>query len=132
LAERLNVAEKWIRRGYAARTVLRITELSRSTYYWRRRNVLKGPARRGGRPCLGYAFTRHSVKVSEEGIKDLLRSAIAGDAYPYGYHKLTQWLRREHQLIINKKRVYRLCKEMDILLPQRRRKRRRVRRVSQN
>lgn len=103
-----------------------------STYYWRRRNGLKGPARCGGRPYPGYVFTRQGKRVSDEGIKDLLRSAIEGDAYPYGYHKLTYWLRREHRLIINKKRVYRLCKEMGILLPQRRRKRRPVRRIARN
>jgi len=126
------VAEKWIGRGYPVRVVLRIVGLSPSTYYWRRRNPLKGPARLGGRPCPGYVLTRWSEKVSDDGVKDLLRSAIEGDGYPYGYHKLTHWLRREHGLVINKKRVYRLCKEMGILLPQRRRKRRRVRRISRN
>ncbi|WP_397351482.1 IS3 family transposase [Paenibacillus larvae] len=38
----------------------------------------------------------------------------------YGYRKLTVCLRREYQLQINKKKVYRLCKKLDILLPQRR------------
>jgi putative transposase len=45
--------------------------------------------------------------------------SIAGDGYAYGYRKLTVILRREHQLVINKKKVYRLCKELDILRPQR-------------
>lgn len=34
-----------------------------------------------------------------------------------GYIKLTHYLRREHQLIINKKKTYRLCKNHDFLLP---------------
>jgi hypothetical protein len=38
----------------------------------------------------------------------------------YGYRKLTGWLRREHGLKINKKKVYRLCKELGILRTQRR------------
>ena len=50
----------------------------------------------------------------------MLLSAINGDAYPYGYRKLTGWLRREHGLKINKKKVYRLCKELGILRTQRR------------
>lgn len=37
----------------------------------------------------------------------------------YGYRKLTKILRREHCLVINKKKVYRLCKEMNVLRPQR-------------
>ena len=34
-----------------------------------------------------------------------------------GYIKLTHYLKREHQLIINKKKIYRLCKINRILLP---------------
>ena len=37
----------------------------------------------------------------------------------YGYRKLTKMLRRQHQLVINKKKVYRLCKKMNVLRPQR-------------
>ena len=44
---------------------------------------------------------------------------IAGDSFPYGYRKLTIDLNEDYALIINKKKVYRLCKELDILKPQR-------------
>jgi len=44
---------------------------------------------------------------------------IEGDGYPYGYRKLTVELQEEKQLIINHKKVYRLCKELGILRPQR-------------
>jgi putative transposase len=37
----------------------------------------------------------------------------------YGYRKLTKLLRRQHRLVINKKKVYRLCKKMSVLRPQR-------------
>jgi len=47
---------------------------------------------------------------------------IAGEESIYGYRKLTVCLRRQYNLIINKKKVYRLCKELDILSPQRRKK----------
>ncbi len=40
----------------------------------------------------------------------------------YGYEKLTWRLRRRFDLTINKKKVYRLCREMDLLWPQRQRK----------
>lgn len=45
--------------------------------------------------------------------------AVEGDGAAYGYVKLTHWLRQEYGLVINKKKVYRLCKELDILRPQR-------------
>ncbi|SFV10243.1 HTH-like domain-containing protein [Alicyclobacillus macrosporangiidus] len=44
---------------------------------------------------------------------------IACDGYAYGYRKLTHMLRQEHGLVINEKKVYRLCKELGILRPQR-------------
>jgi len=44
---------------------------------------------------------------------------VAGDGYPYGYRKLTGCLKDDYMLKINKKKVYRLCKELDILKPQR-------------
>jgi len=44
---------------------------------------------------------------------------IAGDGFPYGYKKLTIHLKEDYGLIINHKKVYRLCKELNILRPQR-------------
>ncbi len=41
----------------------------------------------------------------------------AGQAY--GYRKLTTWLRREHALCINKKTVYRLIHDAELLQGQR-------------
>ncbi|PTY81890.1 hypothetical protein B5V88_02120 [Heyndrickxia sporothermodurans] len=61
-------------------------------------------------------------KVSDEQIKEYLLEEIAGDGFNYGYRKLTKLLRRKYHLIINKKKVYRLCKELDILRPQRQKK----------
>lgn len=94
-----------------------------STYYWRCRHP--EPAERkalGGRPIPGVTSTRDGRIISDVCVKELLQSAIEGDGFPYGYRKLTYWLRREHKLVINKKKVYRLCKEMGILQIQRRRR----------
>lgn len=44
---------------------------------------------------------------------------ISGDGYPYGYKKLTASMQEDYGLNINHKKVYRLCKELDVLLPQR-------------
>jgi putative transposase len=62
----------------------------------------------------------------------LIMNAIEGDGYAYGYLKLTHWLRQEHQVIINKKKVYRLCKELGILKPQRQLKQRYPRKLARN
>lgn len=52
-------------------------------------------------------------------IKSYLRRLIQGPNASFGYRKLTVLLRRKHGLNINKKKVYRLCKELRILAPQR-------------
>ena len=45
--------------------------------------------------------------------------AVEGEQVVYGYQKLTHFLRTVHQLIINFKKVYRLCEKLEILLPKR-------------
>ncbi len=57
---------------------------------------------------------------------------IAGEEHIYGYYLLTQCLRDQHQLIINHKKVYRLCDELDILQPQRRKIVHHPRRLARN
>ncbi|WP_442915537.1 transposase [Mangrovibacillus sp. Mu-81] len=47
---------------------------------------------------------------------------IEGREVVYGYRKLTKSLQKVYQLIIKKKKVYRLCTELDILMPQREKK----------
>jgi putative transposase len=57
--------------------------------------------------------------ILDARIKGCLRRLIQGPNASFGYRKLTVLLRRKHGLIINKKKVYRLCKELGILAPQR-------------
>lgn len=57
---------------------------------------------------------------------------VAGEENVYGYRKLAICLRRQHHLVINNKKVYRLCKELDILAPQRRIKIKHPKRLANN
>ena len=72
-----------------------------------------------GRPILGYSVTTSNKKVCDDEIKEYIMKSIHADAFYYGYHKITHHLRREFNLIINHKKVYRLCKELQILKKQR-------------
>ena len=58
--------------------------------------------------------------------------AIAGNGYAYGYRKLTHLLRQEYQLTLNEKKMYRLCKELDVLRPQRKIRQKHPRKLAQN
>ncbi len=64
-------------------------------------------------------MTSQGVKIPDEQIKEWLLELVEGDGFPYGYRKLTVCLREDYNLNINHKKVYRLCKELDILRPQR-------------
>lgn len=70
--------------------------------------------------------------VDNEQIKEWLCELIADEGESYGYKKLTYALRRNHQLLINKKKVYRLCRELNILRPQRQLKVKHPRRLARN
>ncbi|MDR4329684.1 IS3 family transposase [Bacillus pseudomycoides] len=72
-----------------------------------------------GRPVPGYSYDQQGKKIPDEQIQEWLMELIAGEAGIYGYRKLCLCLRNEYALQINKKKVYRLCKVLDILQPQR-------------
>lgn len=57
---------------------------------------------------------------------------IAGEEHGYGYVLLTECLRNQHKLVINKKKVYNLCEKLGILQPQRRKKIHYPRRLARN
>jgi len=77
-------------------------------------------------------MTRNGAPVSDEQIKEWLLELVAGEGFAYGYRKLTVCLRKQYKLVINKKKVYRLCKELYILRPQRRIKIKHPRRLANN
>jgi len=111
--------------------VLNFVGLSQSTYYGNiNRNKNNGSNNPLGRPVLGYSYNLEGEKISDEQIKEWLMELIAGDGVPYGYRKLTTCLKEDYLLIINKKKVYRLCKEFDILRPHRKIKRRHPQRLA--
>jgi putative transposase len=124
------IAKRWIEQGYYAGLVLHSVGLASSTYYNHKARQSKKilsesdgklePSKRpAGRPILGYSYTYTGEKVSDEQIKEFIMEEIAGDGYPYGYKKLTASMQEDYNLNINHKKVYRLCKELDVLLPQR-------------
>lgn len=93
--------------------------VARSTYYYHISKKESKRAASGGRPIPGYSYKNDGIKVSDEQIKEWLLQFIENEGYAYGYYKLTVILKRTFGLIINKKKVYRLCKELNLLWPQR-------------
>lgn len=110
---------KWINKGYPVRTVCQICDVPRSTYYYHIKHPERRQPKGTGRPIPGFSYHVHGHKVSDVQIKRYLMRLIQGPDSAFGYRKLTVLLRRKYQLVINKKKVYRLCKALKILHPQR-------------
>jgi putative transposase len=115
----LEVALHWIAKGYRVRPVLRICGVPHSTYYYHLQYPERQQPVSKGRPIPGYSYDKDGNRVKDARIKGYLRRLIQGPNASFGYRKLTVLLRRKYKLTINKKKVYRLCKEMGILAPQR-------------
>ncbi|WP_183186371.1 IS3 family transposase, partial [Brevibacillus agri] len=113
--------------------MLRIVGILEATYYYRKNKASQKPrVYHGGRPIPGYSLSKDGQPVSDEQIKEWLSELIADEESAYGYRKLTVCLRRDHQLVINKKKVYRLLKEEELLQPQRQKKRKHPRKLANN
>jgi putative transposase len=115
--------------------VLGVLEVERSTYYShmnKQQQTAQEVVYRVGRPAPGLSYTQDGKPVSDEQICEWIMELLAGEGAAYGYRKLTVLLKRRHQLKINKKKVYRLCKKMDVLRPQRKLKIKHPKRLANN
>lgn len=106
--------------------------MSRSTYYYqiKHRDLPKGKST--GRPVPGFSVGKDQKVVSDEEIRELILQLIENEGFAYGYLKITKALQKNQALKINKKKVYRLCKEMKVLRPQRKIKPQFPKRIAQN
>jgi putative transposase len=128
----VEIADRWIQRGNKVTKVLAIVGVSQQTYYNHKKRCEKSRIYRGGRPIPGYSLNTQQQPVSDLQIQEWLMELISGEEAVYGYRKLTLCLRNDYGLIINKKKVYRLCKELDILGEQRKKKVKHLRKLARN
>lgn len=113
--------------------VLRILGLSRSTYY----AFLKPkerPLRRRGKPPPGYSLNAEGERVPDDLIVEELKHYRADPFMRVegGAKALAKYLRRDLGLIVNHKKVARLCRESGLLLAKRPKKKSKFRVISQN
>lgn len=122
----------WVSEGFPVTRTMKILGLERSLYYYHQNDSPSEEKITRGRPCPGYSLDKRGEKIPDEQIEEFLMEAVEGEQVVYGYRKLTHFLRTEHQLEINSKKVYRLCKKLEILLPKREKKSKYPRRLARN
>lgn len=113
---------------------MRLVGVGSSTYYARQQQSTSQVQTKVqcGRKNTQHSITRFGKVVSNAQIEDWLMELVSGEEHVYGYFMLTECLRVQHDLVINKKKVYRLCKKLGILHPQRRKKNHHPRRLARN
>lgn len=85
--------------------------LARSSYYYQPRLGQRG------RAISPHTVTQSGLVVANEKVVEWIRELLRHPFICYGYKKVTDWLRQNKGLIINKKKVYRLMKQAHLLLP---------------
>ena len=102
--------------------LLKYARVARSTWYYS--SKIKPRDKRienKGRKPPGYTINRDNSFIFDQDILKILAKYRNEIEFKNGggYIKLTHYLKREHGLYVNKKKIYRLCKENSLLLPQR-------------
>lgn len=105
--------------------------LAPATYYYHLGQKEKSDIH-GGRPLPGYSYDKNGRKICDQQIIEWIYRLIDGEGFSYGYRKITILLKRKYHLIINKKKVYRLCKQEGLLKPQRKLKNKHPRKLARN
>lgn len=136
MAERLNVAKRFIDMNYRVTFVLNVCKLSRSTWYdhiSEKRSKLTNDSFRG-RPVPGYTVNKDGSTILDSTIIFLLKKYRERIEFvnACGYHKLKFYLRRDYGFFINGKKLYRLCKENGLLLARDKKKIKKSRKVCLN
>lgn len=115
--------------------VNRMAGLSRSSWYFRAKDPEQDRRHHNaGRPVPGATLNRDGTWILDSTVAMLLAGYRARPEYSNGagYRKLTKMLRRDHGMFINKKKIYRICDENGLLLEQRSKHSRPLRRIARN
>lgn len=106
-------------------------DLAPATYYYHWAEKERSD-NHGGRPLPGFSYDKSGRKICDQQIIEWIYRLIDGEGFSYGYRKLTVLLKRDYHLIINKKKVFRLCKQEKLLRPQRKLKNKHPRKLARN
>ena len=133
MAQRLAVTESFINKGTSVRKVIRFASVANSTWYGNQREDDQRRHNKG-RPVPGYAINLNGEIILDERIIDALKLYRSRKEFINGggYRKLKYYLQRDYGVVVNHKKIYRLCREHNLLLPKRKKRKRKGGRISQN
>lgn len=132
MGHRLEVASYFINQGFKIYKVLKFSYIHKTTWY-RFKNSVETNKKTPGRPIPGFSYTKLGGIVLDKAIVAAINEIRGREFFinAGGYIKLRYYLFNFYGYIVNKKKVYRLCTENNLLLA-RKRKNRRKRQISCN
>lgn len=120
----------FIREGHSVSSVLKYVGVKSSTWYKAQKEKTHDQrVFNKGRPIPGYTKNPDGTLIPDASIVKALEELRAEKFLKRGggYKKLCHYLRRKFNFHINSKKVYRLCSEHDLLLPRKKKNKRRGR-----
>ncbi|MCE7791746.1 IS3 family transposase [Salipaludibacillus sp. CUR1] len=112
---------------------MKALNLARSNYYYHQPGEKMTTLNRRGRPVPGYSLTTNGQAIPDAQIEEYLMELHVDDYYgAMGYRKWTLYLKEHYYLVINKKKVFRLCKKLSILKERRLKKTKHPRHLAKN
>ncbi len=125
MAQRLEVAEIFTNQGYCVQKVIKYASVSSSTWYSQKQYIQEDKRKNNpGRPVPGYTINPDGSIILEEFIVSALEQYRGKKDFANGggYQKLTWYIRRDYNYWVNSKKIYRLCKEHNLLLPKKKKR----------
>lgn len=115
LDSRRSTANEYISKQYSKKKILNFVGLSRSTFYYKLKDTEK---LKPGRPIPGYSKNSNGTLTPDKWIVAKLKSYREDINFQNGIgcKALHEYLELEHQITVNHKKIYRLCKENKLLL----------------
>lgn len=105
------MAQDCIGAGIATSLVLRLCQISRSSFYYKPQEGL----RKAGRVCSTSTIKLTGGYESDNQVVEDIKDLLAQEFVDYGYYKTTIYLRQVKKYYINPKKVYRLMNEHGLL-----------------
>lgn len=129
------MAKSFIEQGHSVQKVISYSSIANSTWYQQSKKVEEDSRKNNpGRPIPGYTVNPDGSIIPDGLIVSALENYRSRKEFANGggYQKLSQYLRRDYKYTVNPKKVYRLCQENGLLLPQKKKRKKRKSKISIN
>lgn len=135
MGTKLEVAKKYIAAGHNLSFVLNLCSIARSSWYYiNKTKALPVSKMARGRPKPGFSYTTENKQISDEEIcKKLIEfRANINFSNAGGSKKIPYYFKRDHGIKINHKKVARLCRKHNLMLPKKKKLNKKVVKISSN